>query len=546
MGIKRFMLRPVAHIAGSRAMKQARAFLGTHRYCREVQDRLLKQMLHRCRDTDFARDHNFHTIDSYEDFVSAVPVRPYEQLQPYFDSVFNGRPQALLPADEPILMFSMTSGTTGHPKHIPVTKTFLDHMRRGFNIFGILALNDHKDAWLRRILQVSSPMCETASPDQIACGAISGLLAASQFKIIRRMYPVPLEVASIADPIAKYYTIMRCGISSDVAFITTANPSSVVKLIETAQQHTDALIRDIADGTITPPGQIEADILSKIRFKANKKLAARLESFVKADGQLLPGHFWNLAFLANWTGGTLRLYIKRLRELFGDVPIRDIGLIASEGRFSIPISDNTSAGIAEITSNFLEFIPAEQRESENPPVLRAHELDVGQEYFLVVSNHAGLWRYNIDDRIRVVDRYERSPVFEFLCRGLHTANLTGEKITEHQVVEAMRRASRQKGIHVDCFLLQPVFAACPYYKLQVEPLDGADMGCLAREMDKYLSELNMEYRSKRESGRLGAIRTALLEPGQLKRMELDNIRSRRGLSEQYKHKYLLTEVEEEQ
>ena len=58
---------------------------------------------------------------------------------------------------------------------------------------------------------------------------------------------------------------------------------------------------------------------------------------------------WNVSFLANWTGGTLKLYLPRLAELFDNVPVRDIGLVASEGRFSIPLSDDSPAGVAEVT-----------------------------------------------------------------------------------------------------------------------------------------------------------------------------------------------------
>ncbi|GAH84039.1 unnamed protein product, partial [marine sediment metagenome] len=186
------------------------------------------------------------------------------------------------------------------------------------------------------------------------------------------------------------------------------------------------------DGTLTPPGEISAAARG-LRFRPSPALARRLEDGIARDGVLLPRHFWNVAFLANWTGGTLKLYLPRLRELFGSVPIRDIGLLASEGRFSIPLADETPAGVAEITSNFLEFIPADRIGEAPPPALRAEQVELGQEYFLVVTNWAGLWRYNMDDRVRVVDRLGDSPVFEFLSRGLHTANITGEKLTEHQV-----------------------------------------------------------------------------------------------------------------
>lgn len=533
---------PVAHLMSAKFDGQVRRFVHAHQRTQQVQEAVLAELIAAHKDTAFGQDHGFDRITSYRQFADAVAINTYESLQPYMQRVLAGETTALLPADQKVLMFSMTSGTTGQPKYIPVTRTFANKMQDGFLVFGRMALKDHPDAWLRQLLPISSPMREMDSPTGLPCGAISGLLTRRQPKLVRKMYVVPLDVAGVTDPASKYYTSLRCGIGQDVRFITTANPSSTIKLIETGQHHTEQLIRDVADGTLTPPGELPADIMQHLRFKPDPALAERLDQCVARDGVLLPRHFWNIAFLANWTGGTLKLYLPRLRELFGDVPIRDIGLVASEGRFSIPMSDETPAGVAEITGNFLEFIPADSIAQDNPPTLLAHQLEVGGEYFLVVTNWAGLWRYNMDDRIRVVERLGESPVFEFLSRGLHTASITGEKITEHQVVEAMRSATAAIGWRVQRFVLQGHFALAPYYELRVEVAAGRNADSLAATLDTALAGLNIEYASKRASGRLGPIRVSVLPAGELERAELALIASRRGRCEQYKHQYLLTEV----
>ncbi len=532
----------MAMVAGRHAAVQIKNFCKAHDQTRQVQDQLLAKLIHHHSLTQFGMDFGFKKIKSYEDFTSAVPLGDYETLRPYMDRVFHGQTNALFPLEDEILMFSRTSGTTGEPKHIPVTSKFAAEMRRGFNIFGMMAIKDHPAAWVRPILTLSSPMQETTSPTGLPCGAISGLLSSTQKKIVRTMYPVPRWVCSISNPAVKYYTTLRYSIDHDVSIISTANPSSIIKLIETGQAHIDRLIRDITDGTLTPPGDIDSHLPKPKKFRPNPQLASRLKDGIKNDGELLAGHFWNVSFLANWTGGTLKLYMPRLKELFGDVPIRDIGLIASEGRFSLPMQDNTSAGVAEITSNFLEFIPAGEIESQNPTVLRAHELELGQEYFIVVTNWAALWRYNMDDRVRVVGRFGQSPVFEFLSRGLHTANITGEKITEHQVVEAMRGASGRMNIKVDRFVMQGKFAKTPHYELQLEKTDGLDVELLAQLTDKALSELNIEYAAKRSSGRLGSIVPIILPAGTLVAADAEKILANKGRIEQYKPQYLLTEI----
>ncbi len=535
-------MRPIAYLGGLHADRQRRAFIDAHNNTARVQQQLLDDLTEAHANTEFGKDHDLGSVKTIEDFRKAVPIRNYEDLRPYMDRVFNGCTEALIPQGDELLMFSLTSGTTGKPKRIPVTRRFADTMRRGSNVWGISALRDHPAGWLRAIMRISSPMCEYASPTGVPCGAISGLLMQNQKKIVRRMYVTPQSVASIEDPQVKYYTICRCGVSRDVSMIITANPSSTIAMIETGQLHAEQLIRDVADGTLTPPGDLPRPVADALKFKPNKGLARKMQAGIDRDGRLLPTHFWSPSLLANWTGGTLQLYLKRLGELFGDVPVRDVGLMASEGRFSLPLASGSPGGVAEIMGNFFEFIPADQKGSDKPDTLGAHELETGAEYFLIATNWAGLWRYDLDDRIRVTGRLGDSPVFEFLSRGLHTASITGEKITEHQVVEAMRIASHELRLHVDTFVLQGHFDSVPYYELQIE--SGGDIDRLGGLMDSALAELNIEYGAKRKSGRLGPIRTALLEPGTLRRREQEKIAARRGRNEQYKHQYLLTEIVE--
>ena len=205
--LTRALLRPLAYVAGKHAARQVRAFLAAHDRTRQRQDQLLAELLGAHAETDFGREHDFAALGGYDDFIQAVPLGSYETLRPYMDRVLHGRTTALLPPGERVLMFSRTSGTTGRPKHIPVTRRFLAEMRRGWNIFGLKALTDHPAGWLRPIVTLTSSMRETSSPTGRPCGAISGLLSTSQKRIVRRMYVAPGQVAEIHDPQAKYYSV---------------------------------------------------------------------------------------------------------------------------------------------------------------------------------------------------------------------------------------------------------------------------------------------------------------------------------------------------
>ena len=63
-----------------------------------------------------------------------------------------------------------------------------------------------------------------------------------------------------------------------------------------------------------------------------------------------------------------------------------------------------------MTSNFYEFIPSEQVDRSSPDCLRSHELEVGCEYFIVLTNSAGMYRYCIGDQVRVVGFEGQAPM----------------------------------------------------------------------------------------------------------------------------------------
>ncbi|MCD4700006.1 MAG: GH3 auxin-responsive promoter family protein [Phycisphaerae bacterium] len=542
MSLARTLLRPAAHIAGMRASLQARAFMGSHRRASEVQEALLRRLIKAAADSEFGREHNFNRIRSYEDFTSAVPIGNYETHRRYVERVLSGQVDALFAPGTKIRMFAVTSGTTGSPKHIPVTEQFLRDYRRGWNVFGIRMLKDHPNGWLRKIITIGSSSCENTSPTGLPCGAISGLLAENQQWVVRKMYPVPPQVNDIGDAAEKYYAVMRSSVAHDIGIVITPNPSTAVKLAQIACDNAERLIRDVRDGTISLSETASIKAMDGLSFRPDRHAAKRLDEIIHRHGQLLPKYFWDLSFMLMWTGGTVGLYLPSIRRYYGDVPIRDMGLLASEGRLSVPLADNTASGVAEITSNFFEFIPADQIKSASPDVLGAHEVEQGEEYFVLFSNWSGLWRYNIDDRVRVTGRHGASPVFEFLSKGMHTCSITGEKITEYQVVCAMEAASARTGTSIEEFVLQGYFAETPYYELRIEASDGVGIESLAQDMDKALCGLNVEYDSKRRTGRLGAIRPVGIPAGTFAEQQTRQINRRHSRSEQYKHKYLMTDV----
>ena len=63
-------------------------------------------------------------------------------------------------------------------------------------------------------------------------------------------------------------------------------------------------------------------------------------------------------------------------------------------------------------ANLYEFVPEDEIERPDPTVLWPHELEVGRNYVMILSNASGLYRYNIGDVVRVVRLQGRTPAYE--------------------------------------------------------------------------------------------------------------------------------------
>jgi len=530
-------------VARTHARRVYDQFCAATKQAADVQERVLLEKINRNAGSAFGRDHHFDRISSVKDFIRHVPVRGYEGHQPYIERVKAGETEALFGDGQCVRMFALTSGTTCEPKYIPVTDHFLREYRRGWNAFGIKALLDHPDAFLRQIVQVTSRMDESYTSSGIPCGAITGLMAATQKRLVKKYYTSPLCIAEINDSAAKYYTIMRLAVGQDVAFLITASPATQLKLARIADLHREQLIQDIHDGTLSEDFNVPAHVRKSLqpRLSADRETARRLEAIANQHGSLLPKHYWNLAFIANWTGGTMALYLQEFPHYFGEVPIRDIGLLASEGRVSIPVEDGTSAGILDVTSHFFEFVPEDRMEEESPETFRCHELEIGQKYYVLMTTSSGLYRYDLHDLVRVVGYAEQTPVVEFLNKGKHICSMTGEKLTERQVIQAMEMANRATAGHIINFVLAPRWGDPPYYMLHVEQPNSEptlNMDDLSLELDRQLQQINMEYASKRKSGRLGPVLVNILPFGFMARLDYEQAARHRKGNEQYKHQFL--------
>ena len=511
----------------------------------------LAKMINTNGTSQFARDLGLTTPLEYKEFAKQIPLTDYETYRPYVDQVLHGNTQALLGKREKLLMFALTSGTTGKPKQIPIGTTFLNNYRRGWKLLISRLYADHHELWYRQAFQMTSPADDSLSPAGVPCGAISGLTVGMQNSLVRSHYAVPLHIGYITDTPSRYYAAVRFAIEQDVGVMSTASPATLANMARSIQPRSEELIRDLRDGTLSANCQMPPDVRTKIesRLKPNPALAKHLEKICPAEG-LLPRDYWKVSVICCWLGGTMGLYVPQLRQLYGQVALRDIGLLASEGRMTVPITDDTPGGLLDFYHNFYEFIPVDEIENFSGPALLAHELEIGKEYYIILTTPSGFFRYNISDVVKVDAYVGSAPVISFLNKGSRISSIVGEKLTEHNVVQAIGSVAQQMGKTDPCYdlVLCPQWDDPPFYQLNVDEcaFDNLDNeNCrsqLGQKLDQALMAENIEYDSKRKSDRLGPLQVRILAKGYLAKCDREKMARSVTARSQFKHRYLHTQL----
>jgi len=483
---------------------------------RFAQERKLLELLERNADSEYGREHGFDRIRSIEDYRASVPPNTYETLEPYILRMCKGQSGVL--TSDVALMFATTSGTTGSAKYIPVTPSYLEEYSHGVHVHTYRIFTDFPDLLEGKLLVPTSNDVEGRTEAGLPYGAISGYLTRTQPRPIKRFYALPYELCKVKDVEAKYYLTLRYALPEDIRLIVMPNPSSMTLLADKLTAYAEPLIHDIRTGSVDRAYLPEGTPASLGRgFAPEPRRADELASILRSSGKLLPSEVWpNLRLLSCWKGGTMPLYLRKLPDAYGDLPVRDLGYMASEGRGATPLVNSGAGGVLNVTSHFFEFVPEEQRDRDDKEFLTADELESNREYFVYFTTSAGLYRYDINDVVRVVDFYRNTPVIQFVRKGQGMTSITGEKLTESQVTGALLDAVETGRFDVRHFTACVEWDEPPYYALYTEVGESMTSDLcreLATAVDRALSARNIEYEAKRDSQRLGAPVLKRVAPG---------------------------------
>ena len=282
---------------------------------------------------------------------------------------------------------------------------------------------------------------------------MTGLFYRNMPWLIRRKFVLPAEVFEIADYEIRYRVMATLALAeANITGIATANPSTLIRLLSVINLHLDEIISDLAAGRVS-----DVDTLTPAQrravergFTARQGRARQLQALRGGGISLSIADLWpNLQALVTWTGGSCAIALKALKPALPErTQIIEAGYLSSECRGSINIDVAQNICLPTLLDHFFEFVEQEEWEAGRSEFLRLDQIVEGRRYYLFVTTPDGLYRYDMNDIIAVTGRVNATPTIAFLQKGKGVTNITGEKLYESQIIEAVAEAGVATSFYV--------------------------------------------------------------------------------------------------
>jgi hypothetical protein len=169
---------------------------------------------------------------------------------------------------------------------------------------------------------------------------------------------------------------------------------------------------------------------------------------------------------------------------------------ASEGFFAFQDSQkeqglllNTNSGI------FFEFVPAAEIFNENPTRLSLRDVQVGENYAMVISTNAGLWSYSLGDTVKFIS----TNPYRLLVSGRvkHFISAFGEHVIGEEVEQSLLKAADEEKVRITEFTVAPMIQqnnGKSYHEWFVEFENKPEnIEMFSKKVDEHLRQKNIYY-----------------------------------------------------
>ncbi len=425
-----------------------------------LQGKMWSELVHLAKETVFGKAHGFREIKTLEDYKQAIPINSYENLEPYIAKMKAGEKDVLWPGR--VNMFAKSSGTSNaKSKYIPLSKVSLleNHYRGGKNILSIFT-----HCFPEQNIFENKNVSVAGSFDTNAHGLKVG------------------DLSSLLLDNLPYWVQMK------------RLPSKKNALLPNWEEKIEAISKEIFQedvGSLSGVPSWNLILLQRIK-----------ELSQQADLSTV----WPRFKLYMHGGVNFNPYRSSFEKLFGKDMVFLETYNASEGFFAIQDQfDAEENGMLLLCNHavFYEFLPIAHLHEKNPQTMQLEEVEIGQDYALIITTKSGLWRYQIGDTIQFInlDPFR----IKITGRVNYFINVFGEELMEDNVNRAIAEVCQNLDCSVEEFTIAPIFPNDQgqgshewLIEFHKEP---KSLKVFTQQIDEALKRLNSDYEAKR-SGNL--------------------------------------------
>ena len=426
------------------------------KYPNEVQNELLLNLMNEAKNTEIGFKYDFNSIKSYHEFASRVPISSYESYHKLIDRSRKGEQNIFWPRT--IKWFAKSSGTTNaKSKFIPVSNASLEdcHYAAGKDLL-CMYLNNNPESELfnGKNLRLGGSK-ELYQENGTVFGDLSAILIDNM--------PLWAEFSS--------------------------TPSNKISLMSNWESKVSAIIEETKNENVTSLAGVPSwmlNILNEVMIKSGKnsiiEVWPNLEVYFHGGVNFMP-----------YAGEYNKLIPKK------DFKYYEI-YNASEGFFAIQDQNYSDELMLMLDYGiYYEFIPMKNYGNKNQKIIPLDKVERNENYAIVITSNAGLWRYIIGDTVRFTSTNPYK--IKITGRTKHFINAFGEELIIENCDKAIKIVSKKTGCEIRDYTVAPIFMKGKakgrhewLIEFKSKPLC---LSYFSELLDNALKSLNSDYEAKR-------------------------------------------------
>lgn len=423
----------------------------------ELQERVLRYLISKGKNTEYGASHHFDEIRTYTDFAANIPVNTYEELKGDIDRMRHGEKNVLWPGT--VKWYAKSSGTTNDKsKFIPVSRDGLHdtHYAGGTDCVSLYLRNNSKSRLFDgRALILGGSHAPNYNLPHSLVGDLSAILIENINPLVNVVRTPPKRVALLSDFEEKRDRIAEIASKQNVTNLSGV-PSWMMAVL---------------NRTLEITGKSSID-----------QVWPNLEVFFHGGVAFTP-------------------YREQYRQLIKNEGMHYMETYnASEGFFGLQDDPTDVAMMLMIDYGvFFEFIPLEEVGRKDAVAVPLWGVEKGRNYAIVISTTCGLWRYQIGDTVK----FTSTNPYKFVISGRTKSfiNAFGEELIVDNAEKGLAEACQKTGAVVSEYTAAPVFmdaeGRCRHQWVIEFEKAPQDLKAFATLLDEALQRINSDYEAKR-------------------------------------------------